>query len=240
MYGRVSIPTILHEAVRSAVYVAEGQAVVPSGRAVECRRVGGATSELRMSRLPAKEQAMRILVAYYTLTKNTEKVAQAIHAEALAQGHAADLTRFRRRLPETLDEYEIVFVGSPCHHSDLAKPVKKLLSNLPSATIRLAGFATHATYLPEGSERRRTLHQEWAGRCVKSFEDACRKRSIHWSGYFGCQGAPSKPIELFIHRAIFKDRDEWAEYIAEARKHPTEEDLENARSFARDVLEESD
>jgi len=182
---------------------------------------------------------MRILVAYYTQTRNTEAVAQAIHAEALAHGHSADLKRFRRRRPEDLNEYEIVIVGSPCHHSDLAKPVKRLLAQLPqSPPFKLAGFATHATYLPEGSDRRRQLHEEWAGRCVKSFEDACRERSIPWAGFFGCQGAPSKSIELFIHRAIFKDPDEWAEYKAEIHKHPSEEDLEKARSFARGVIDE--
>lgn len=180
---------------------------------------------------------MRVLVAYYSRTKNTENVARAIHAEALALGHSMDLKKVRGLNPVTLNEYDLVFLGSPCHSSDLAKPVKKLLAALPpSSSFRLAGFATHAAYLPDGGEMQRRFYEEWAGKCAPSFENACKKGGIPFAGFFGCQGAPSKPIELFIRRVIFKDRDDWAEYIAETRKHPTEEDLANARAFTRDVV----
>jgi hypothetical protein len=179
---------------------------------------------------------MRVLVVYHSQTRNTERVARAIHAEARALGHAADLEKVRGLDPRDLDGYDLVFLGAPCHHGDLAKVVKRLLGTLPSsARFTLAGFVTHATYLPDGGERRRTLYEQWAGKCAPSFEEACARSGIPFAGFFGCQGAPSKPIELFIHRAIFKDREEWAEYIAETRKHPTEEDLAAARAFARAV-----
>ena len=55
-------------------------------------------------------------------------------------------------------------------------------------------------------------------------------------GYFGCQGAPSPPIEQFIHSAIVTDEDEWQAYVREVRKHPDEDDLRRARAFARQVL----
>jgi flavodoxin I len=185
----------------------------------------------------AEEQKMRVLVAYHTQTGNTEKVARAIQAEAQAMGHEADLEKVRRTKPQTLGDYDLVFLGAPCHHSDLPKAAKKLLTTLPSQpSPRLAGFVTHATCLPEGGDRQRQLYNEWAGKCAPSFEEACKESGISFAGFFSCQGAPSKPIELFIHRAIFKDRDEWMQYIAETRKHPTEKDLENARAFAREII----
>ena len=180
---------------------------------------------------------MKVLVAYFTLTGNTEKIAEAIHGEVLAQGHAADLKRIDELTPEGLAGYDLIFLGSACHSSDLAEPVKTLLEAItPPSLFKLAGFVTHSTYTPEGGERQRELYEAWAGECARSFERVCREKGPEWCGYFSCQGAPSAPIEVFIHNQIVTEAMEWEEYIEEARKHPTEEDKEKARAFARRVL----
>jgi hypothetical protein len=62
-------------------------------------------------------------------------------------------------------------------------------------------------------------------------------KGIVFLGYFHCQGAPSPPIEAFIHNTIITNEDEWALYIAQVRKHPDDRDLQQAREFARQVLE---
>jgi len=49
-------------------------------------------------------------------------------------------------------------------------------------------------------------------------------------------GAPNPGIEEFIHNTIIPDEAQWAEYIEEVRTHPTEEDLTDARTFAREIL----
>jgi hypothetical protein len=106
-----------------------------------------------------------------------------------------------------------------------------------SPGARLAGFVTHSTYTPDGGERERKLHEQWAGKCAGTFEQACAAKGLLWSGYFGCQGAPSKPIEIFIRRAAIKDPKEWPAYIAETKKHPDAQDEARARAFAREVIE---
>jgi|GEM_PF-111439 len=177
---------------------------------------------------------MRILIAYFTLTGNTETVARAIHEEAQSLGHEADLRKIRKLKPESLGEYDVVFLGAPCHHSDLPKGVKRFVEGLPaSSSFQLAGFVTHATYLPEGTDRKRQLHQEWAGKCLPTLEKTCEAKGIPFAGYFSCQGRPSKMIGMLIHRTIIKDPTEWAEYLPEVKKHPTAEDLQRARAFAR-------
>jgi flavodoxin len=181
---------------------------------------------------------MRILVAYYTQTGNTKKIAEAIASELESLGHEVVLESVRGLRPKDLAGHEVIFLGSPCHSSDLAKPVKKLLEKmetLPSA--RVAGFVTHSTYTPEGGERQRKLHEQWAGKCMGSFEQACAAKGLVWSGYFGCQGAPSKPIEIFIRHAAIKDPAEWPAYIAETKKHPDAQDEARARAFAREAIE---
>jgi flavodoxin I len=185
------------------------------------------------------EVQMKILVAYYTQTGNTNRIAEAIHDELKGLGHDVAIENIRRLKAEALAGYDALFLGSPCHSSDLAKPVKKLLEKMePAPGAKLAGFVTHSAYTPEGSEEHREHYERWAGRCDDSFEAACKAKGLQWAGYFSCQGAPSKPIEIFIRLSVIKDAKEWPGYIAETRKHPDAEDEAKAKAFARRVIAE--
>jgi len=180
---------------------------------------------------------LKVLVSYFTQTGNTEKVAEAIYEEVLSKGHEVHLKKVNEITADSLDAYELVFLGSACHSSDLARPVKRILEGIAKLPrFKLAGFATHATYTPEGGRREQELYERWASTCVKSFEKASEEKQIDFLGYFGCQGAPSPPIEEFIRNTIIIDEEEWRAYIAEVRKHPTEKDLQKAREFAQEVL----
>ena len=183
---------------------------------------------------------MKILIAYFTQTGNTEKVARAIYEEVLSQGHEAHLKSVADTASDSLNAYDLVFLGSACHSADLAEPVKKILASITkSPSFKMAGFATHATVKPEGEERERELYKKWAGKCAESFERISQEKGIELLGYFSCQGAPSPPIEAFIHSAVIPDAEEWEAYISEVRKHPNEEDMKQAREFARAVLSQS-
>ena len=122
-------------------------------------------------------------------------------------------------------------------HAVTGPYAKRILEGIPqSPAFKLAGFATHATYTPDGGERKRALYERWASGCALSFHQASQEKQIEFLGYFGCQGAPSPPIEAFIHSTIVTDEAEWKRYIGEVRQHPNEEDLQKAREFARQVL----
>ena len=180
---------------------------------------------------------MRILIAYYSETGNTAKVAETIHEEMLSQGHEAHLRDLGKVEFDTLTAYDLIFLGSACHDADLATPVKQFLRQMPIApAFKLAGFATHASYSPERGDRERQAHETWASRCELSYRQASQEKGWDFLGYFGCQGAPSPPIEQFIHSTIVTDEDEWQEYIQEVRKHPDEDDLRKAKEFAQEVM----
>jgi flavodoxin len=180
---------------------------------------------------------MKVLVVHYSETGNTAQIAQAIYDEAFALGHEVHLKELGGTTADVLNAYDLVFLGSACHDSDLAKSAKQLLAQIPSSPpFKLAGFATHATFLPKGGERKRELYETWASRCRLSFRQASQEKGITYLGYFGCMGAASAPIENFIHNTIITTPGEWAEYVEELRQHPNEDDLRKAREFAGQVL----
>jgi len=184
---------------------------------------------------------LRILVAYYTLTGNTEKIACAMHEEMQSHGHEVHLKSIGEVAVDSLQAYDLVCLGAPCHDADLAKPLKKLLAAIsPSAPFKMAGFATHASPTPEGGEKERELYEAWAAGCADSFARTSQEKEIELLGYFSCQGAASPAIEAFIHSVIVTDEKEWEAYLAELRKHPNEDDMEQARVFARALLSQFD
>lgn len=179
---------------------------------------------------------MRVLVAYYSETGNTEKVAKAIHEE-VSRKHEAHLRKVDEIRPETIGDYDLVLLGSPCHSTDLAAPVKGLLKAMPrSPRFRLAGFFTHSVSSPERWPDARDYFNIWAGRCVASFEEASREKQVKFLGCYNCEGIPSQPVQEFIRNGILKSADIWEEYMEEASKHPDAEDLRKAQEFARNVL----
>jgi multimeric flavodoxin WrbA len=185
---------------------------------------------------------MKILVAFYSETGNTTKIAGAIRKGLSAMGREADLLEIPDARPwgepsvDTLNAYDLVFLCSPCHDADLAEPVKQVLERLPvSPSFKLAGFVTHASYTPEGGERQQAAYEVWASRCALSFRRASQEKGIDFLGYYGCMGAPSPPIERFIRSTILTDEEEWEAYIREARGHPSEDDLRKAREFGQEV-----
>lgn len=182
---------------------------------------------------------MKILIAYYSETGNTKQVAEAIYEEA-SRDHDVELVKLQDVSIDSLSNFQLVFLGVPCHDADLAKPLKRFLVILPeNPDFILAGFFTHAVYMPEETSRRKELYEKWAGKCASSFESVCQEKNIKLLGYFHCCGSPSPPIEAFIHQVIITSDEEWKEYLLEIRKHPSFKDLKNAKDFARTIIRKS-
>ncbi len=164
-------------------------------------------------------------------------IADAIFETLSVQGEAI-IDTVRRVDIESLNEYDLIFVGAPCHDSDLAPPVKGFLDSLPdSPEFKLAGFFTHSTFMPDDTERNRELYDQWAGKCIPTFENVCKNKKIEFLGYFHCRGKPNPRIEGFIRQVVITDEDEWNEYLPELRKHPDSNDIENAKKFALEILD---
>ena len=181
---------------------------------------------------------MKILVTYYSVSGQTEKVAKAIF-EAVKEQHEAQFIKLKDTENMNLEEFDLVFAGTPCHNSDLAIPYQKFLKNIPfQSKFKLAGFLTHACLPPESSEKNKKMFERWVGKCELSFKQLTKERKISFLGFFRCMGAASPPIEMFIHSQIIIDEAEWEEYLPDLRTRPNTIDLDNARQFALNILEQ--
>jgi flavodoxin len=180
---------------------------------------------------------MNILIAYFSESGNTKMIAGALRESALEAGHSVVEKKITEINPDHLNDFDLVFLGSACHDADLAQPVKLLLNEVPPGpSFKLAGFVTHATTMPEGSERNKELFTRWAGKCEKTLKKASDQKGFELLGYFHCQGVPISPIAEFIHQEIIPDEEEWDDYINAVREHPNEEDLTQAKAFAQEVF----
>jgi flavodoxin I len=171
---------------------------------------------------------LKVLVTYYSDTGNTEKVAKAI-CEEVSKKNKTDLKKVKDTKPEELGGYDLVFLGSPCHMNDLSAPVKKLLAALPKAPkYKLVGFVTHAAVVSE-------KHDNYDG-CFTSFEKACKEKQIGFRGIYDCMGVRAPYIREIVRKSRNISDAEWEAECKELEKHPSSEDLQKAKEFAKQVL----
>jgi len=183
---------------------------------------------------------MRILVGYFSETGNTKRIAEAIGTTTEELGHETQVAAVSEITPEDLAACEVAFLGSTCHSADVAGPLKEALSELPEGGgLKLAGFVTHATTMPDGDDWRKGMYERWAGLCERTFTEATAAKGIDFLGYFHCQGAPSPQIETSVHSTIITDEAVWEEYLSDVRGRPNADDLEAAKRFAQQVLEKA-
>lgn len=171
---------------------------------------------------------MKILIAFFSQTGNTRKLAGALYEE-LAAGNQVDLAPIDVTGPDAAGAYDLVFVGSPCHAGDLSAQAKSFLAGLPQqGTFKLAGFITHASsaYERAGFEK-----------CIASFETISGAKRIPFLGCFDCQGYLSPDIQPYVKKARKVSDDEWNAIIEKMTGRPNAEDEKDARLFARSVID---
>lgn len=156
------------------------------------------------------------LVAYFSLTGNTKKIAEAIF-EALP--HPKNLLPMAQ--VQSMDEYDLIFAGFPVQSHSVPYKVEKFLQNIPQGK-KIALFSTH------GSLTGSRLSREAIEHAVVLSSQA---RLI---STFSCRGKVSPQALEVMSRS--PEHEAWVDMAASASTHPNEHDLEDARVFARWVL----
>ncbi|MFX1453407.1 MAG: flavodoxin family protein [Promethearchaeota archaeon] len=165
---------------------------------------------------------MKVIVAYFTESGNTEKIAKALFDgletddKELSPVKNVDFTK--------INDYDLVFLGSPIITGGFAGLYNKIIKELPELTTRIVLFCTHAAP--------KNYPQLWEDG-FKKFGKKLEKKGGNILGYFDTQGEQAPKIKELI-----KKMD--PNYATIARKasdgHPNEEDIAAAKKFASEII----
>ena len=157
----------------------------------------------------------KTLVAYFTRTDNTKKVAESIF-------DALDGDKALKPLDEVqaLDEYALVFIGFPIYSHSVPYKVEVFLKKIP-ADKKIALFSTHGSLSGHRLSREGLEHATILAAKAKIL------------GTYACRGKVS--YEALEALSKSPEHLEWAEMAASAGSHPNETDLAEAKVFARQI-----
>jgi flavodoxin len=164
---------------------------------------------------------LRTLVAYFTQTGNTERVAEVIYEELSGDKEIG-------KIPDvgSLEGYDLAFVGFPIMAFGPADAAKDFLAS-QAAGKRVALFVTHAS--PEDHD----ALPEWLEKCEQAAAGA------ELVGTFNCQGELAQSIADLLAASDDPQLREFAEARSETVGQPDETRLEKARAFAREMVEKA-
>jgi flavodoxin len=153
------------------------------------------------------------LVAYYSVSGNTQKIAEAIF-EALPPPKAIHPMAEVR----SLEEYDLIFAGFPVQSHSVPYKAEQFLKSIPKGK-KLALFSTHGSLTGSRLSREAIEHAVVISSQAKLIST------------FSCRGKVSPQALEALSRS--PEHEAWADMAASASAHPNEHDLSEARAFAR-------
>jgi hypothetical protein len=162
---------------------------------------------------------MKILVTYFSQTGNTKKIAEAIFEEIKTEKEIKPLDEV-----ENLEGYDFAFLGFPVHGFG---PTKKAADFIKKHAIdkNIALFVTHA--MPPDNPMLKDLLNKCQNPASKS----------NLVDFYHCQGELAEKIAKLLIDSGNPQMAEFGKMRDMTAGHPNEEEVENARIFARDIIE---
>ena len=158
----------------------------------------------------------KILVAYISWSGNTKKIADAIF-ETLD----GDVTIQPLDEIQALVEYELIFVGFPVHSHSVPFKAEDFIKKIPAGK-KIAIFSTHGSLAGSRLSREALEHASILASNSKIL------------GTFTCRGKVSMQAMEVLSKS--PEHKAWVEMAASAQTHPDENDLEDARAFAKWII----
>jgi flavodoxin len=170
---------------------------------------------------------MNVLILYASHTGNTEKIASAIYEEASKKNNAK-VKRLNDVDPNSLGDFDQVFIGSPINAGKIVKEVTEFLSKLPRLPkMKLAGFITHAA----PAYTKQTIDD-----MTQPFSNVCKANDMEYKGCFSCQGYLADLMHAAVKKMQKAGSEEWHQKVEQMTGHPNADDEADARAFAKSVL----
>jgi len=158
----------------------------------------------------------KVLVTYYSLTQNTKKVAEAIHAVVPGD-------KLLKPIDEVadFDAFSLIFVGFPVHSHSIPYKVELFLKRIPAGK-KVALFSTHGSLAGMQLSREALEYASVLASHVKLL------------GTFACRGKVSlQALEVLSNSP---EHEAWTDMAVSASTHPDAHDLEDAAAFARWIV----
>ena len=165
---------------------------------------------------------MKIAIIYDSITGNTKKIAEAIKEECRNQDIIFG------DMQTNVNEAELIFIGTWTDKGNCSQKVKEKLESIQNKKIAIFGTAGFG-----GSEEYfNNLYQR-----VK----ACIPKTNEILGYFYCQGkmplsVKDRYVKMITEHPEDKKLQVSLENFEKALSHSDEADVENAKSFARNII----
>jgi flavodoxin len=172
---------------------------------------------------------LKILVAYFSTTGNTEKVAKAIK-EGIT-GHDVDLLDVKSIDPNSLNSYDLVFLGSGIFAFNVSRKLTALVKKAPQLPSKFVYFYSHEA--PQ---------QGAYPDCFKSVNNIIEQSNCEVLGVFDCCGEnlnekAEEQRQMFRTRLSPEEVKKAEEdFLNLVKGHPDAQDLENAKNFAASII----
>lgn len=161
----------------------------------------------------------KTLVAYFSQTGNTKKIAEAIFEALEGEKAIQPIDEI-----QSLGAYNLIFIGFPVHSHSVPLKIQNFIKNIPE-NKKIAFFSTHGSLTGSRLSREALEH---------AVTLAAKARIL---GTFSCRGKVSlKALEAFKKSP---EHAAWADMAVSAATHPDEGDLEDARSFSKWIKTQS-
>lgn len=161
---------------------------------------------------------MKVLVTYISSTGNTKKIAEAIYGEVTTDKEIKPVNEV-----ESLEGYDLTFLGFPTHGYGPDKRAKAVMEKLCKDKKKVALFVTHAA--PEDEPE--------VAEYMKKFRHAASGAEI--VGTFGCQGQLASGVKFIMKISPNKKLRSDAKRD-NSQGQPDAERVERAKTFARETM----
>jgi len=162
---------------------------------------------------------MKVMVAYFSYSGNTKKIAEAIYQEIQEEKEIKELDKIRN-----LEGYDLVFVGSPMHGFGVPEETNDFLKKHCKGK-KIVFFITHG-----GPEELVEL-QPW----LEKFKEAAVEADV--LDMFNCQGELAQYV---IDELLKSDNPQYQAYGRggpATKGQPDAARVERARFFTREIME---
>lgn len=162
---------------------------------------------------------MKVLVTYFSQTGNTKKVAEAIFEEIQTEKELKPLKEV-----DSLEGYDFTFIGFPVQGFGPIKNAADFIKK-HATDKKIALFVTHA--MPPDMD----MLQSLLSKCKKP----ANKAEI--VGFYDCQGELAENVAQMLMKSGNPQMEQFGKMRDETAGHPNDEEIKNARVFAKETIE---